>query len=90
MSDDTSLPDGYEVPLHTALTQPLLFGGVPRTFGILNVVLAMLLTLGLKVWWLGLPMGFALHTLGVWFTKRDPDWFDVFRTHLRQPTHLDS
>ena len=90
MPDDPQNIDGYEVPLHTSLTQPMLFGGVPRTFGILNVVIAMVLTLGLKVWWLGIPLGFVLHTAGVWFTKRDPQWFDVFRTHVRQPTHLDS
>ena len=28
--------EGYEVPLHVALTQPILMGGAPRTFAILN------------------------------------------------------
>jgi type IV secretory pathway TrbD component len=26
----------------------------------------------------------------VLMSKRDPHWFDIFRRHVRQPTHLDS
>jgi type IV secretion system protein VirB3 len=82
--------DGFEVPLHLALTQPVLFAGTPRAIGILNVTLTLTLGLGLRVWWLALPLGLAMHTASVWLTKRDFDWFDVLRVHLRQPTHLDS
>jgi hypothetical protein len=31
--------EGYEVPLHIALTQPILMGGAPRTFAILITAL---------------------------------------------------
>ena len=79
----------YEIPLHLALTQPVLFAGVPRTFGILNVTVALALGLGLHVWWLGLPLGLGLHAAALVMTRRDPQWFDVARAHLRQPTHLD-
>ena len=81
--------DGYEVPLHLALTQPVLFAGVPRAFGILNVVVSLVVALGLHVWWLGLPVGFAVHGVAMFMTKRDPAWFDILRAHVRQPIHLD-
>ena len=81
--------EGYEVPLHLALTQPVLFGGVPRTFGILNIVLSLVVALGLHVWWLGIPLGLVVHGVALAMTKRDPAWFDILRAHVRQPTHLE-
>jgi type IV secretion system protein VirB3 len=90
MKRDTTEIEGYEVPLHLALTQPVLFGGVPRTFGILNVTVALALGLGLHVWWVGMPLGLGLHAAALVLTKRDAQWFDVMRRHLRQPIHLDS
>ena len=35
--------EGYELPLHVALTQPVLMGGAPRTFAILNGTLALVI-----------------------------------------------
>ncbi len=81
---------GYEVPLHVALTQPVLLGGAPRTFAILNGVLTLVVGMGLHLWWLGFPVGFVAHAAAVLMSKRDPHWFDIFRQHLRQPTYLDS
>ncbi len=82
--------EGFELPLHVALTQPVLMGGAPRTFAILNGTFALAVGMGLHLWWLGFPAGAALHTAAVLMSKRDGFWFDVFRLHLRQPTHLDS
>lgn len=81
--------EGYEAPLHVALTQPPLLGGVPREFGILTLVLTLILTVGLHMWWLGLPGGLLLHSVSVVLTRRDPYWLPVFRVHLKQPTFLD-
>jgi type IV secretion system protein TrbD len=85
----TELPDGYEVPMHLALTQPMLVGGVPRTFGILNLAISLVIALGLHLWWLGIPVGLAVHYAAVWMTKRDPWWFEVFRRHLWMPRFMD-
>ena len=84
-----SPPDGFEVPLHTALTQPVLFAGVPRTLGILGLTFILAVSLGLRVWWIGLPLGVLVHGVAVWLTRRDPLWFDVLRDHLKQPDALD-
>ena len=32
-------PEGYRVPLRTSLTRPILMGGVPRAFAILNATI---------------------------------------------------
>ena len=82
--------EGYELPLHVALTQPILLAGAPRAFAILNGTLALVVGLGLHLWWLGFPAGAAVHAAAVLMGKRDPDWFDVFRRHLRQPAYLAS
>ena len=89
MARQDVLPEGYEVPMHLALTQPILFGGVPRSFGILDVTVALVLALGLHLWWLGGPLGLLVHVVAVWLTKRDPWWFDVFRRHLLVPRFMD-
>ncbi len=82
--------EGYEIPLHVSLTQPVLMGGVPRTFSILNGTMALVVGMGLHLWWLGFPAGALLHAAAVLMSKRDPHWFDIFRKQLRQATHLDS
>lgn len=82
-------PEGYEVPVNLSLTQPVLMGGVPRAFAIVNGTLAAALTLGLHVWWLGLPLGLLLHVGAVRLTKADPLWLDVFKRQLRCPKHLE-
>jgi type IV secretion system protein VirB3 len=81
---------GYEVPLHVSLTQPLLMGGAPRSFAILNATGALVIGMGLHLWWLGFPAGFALHTAAMLMSKRDPHWFDIFRRHVRQSAYLES
>lgn len=82
-------PDGYDVPVNLSLTQPVLMGGVPRAFAIVNGTLAAALALGLHVWWLGVPLGLALHAAAVRLTHADPLWFDVFKRQLRCPKHME-
>lgn len=81
--------DGYEIPLYQALTQPPLFGGVPREFGILTLVAALVITVGFRMWWIGASTGLALHGMCVVLTRMDPYWLQVMRAHLRQPSFLD-
>ncbi len=89
-SEDLANIEGYEVPLHVSLAEPTLFGGVPREFGILTFVLTMVVALGLRIWWLGFPLGLGVYSVALILTRRDPYWLPIFRRHLRQPTFLDS
>ncbi len=90
MSNSANKIEGLEVPLHLSLTQGVLLGGVPRAFGILNGTTALVLGLGLHVWWLGFPLGLVLHATAVVLTRLDPDWFEIFRAHIKQPVFLDT
>lgn len=79
---------GYVVPVHRALTEPILLGGAPRGLAILNGTLSAAVGLGLQLWVPGLVMWIVGHALGVWLARRDPQFLDVARNHVRYPAHL--
>jgi type IV secretion system protein VirB3 len=79
---------GFVVPLHRALTEPILLGGAPRAVAILNGTLAGAVGLGLRLWIAGLLLWLIGHGLAVWAAKRDPLFVDVVRRHLRIPGRL--
>ena len=76
--------DGFEVPLHRALTEPILLGGAPRGIAIVNGTLAAALGLGLQMWLAGIAFWIVGHSLSVFAAKRDPDFASVLARHLRQ------
>ena len=84
----TSSIDGFEVPLHRALTEPILLGGAPRGIAILNGTLAAAMGLGLQQWIAGLLLWLAGHSLAVFAAKRDPDFASVLARHLRQKVYF--
>ena len=84
---DSQIP-GFEAPVHRALTEPILMGGAPRSIAILNGTLAAALGLGLRLWIAGLVFWIVAQLVAVWAAKRDPQFVEVVRRHLRYPTHL--
>jgi type IV secretion system protein VirB3 len=83
------LTDGFEVPLHRSLTEPILLGGAPRSVAIVNGTFAAAIGIGLQVWIVGLAMGLAGHLLAVWAAKIDPQFMDVFARHVKYRSYLD-
>ncbi|TYO63347.1 conjugal transfer protein [Bradyrhizobium hipponense] len=81
---------GFIAPVHRALTEPILMGGAPRVVAIANGTLAAALGLGLRLWVAGLLLWFVGHMAAVWAAKRDPDFVEVVRRHVRIPGHLSS
>jgi type IV secretion system protein VirB3 len=79
---------GFTVPVHRALTEPILLGGAPRALAILNGTLAGAVGLGLRLWLVGLLIWAVGHIAAVWAAKRDPLFVEVGRRHLRIPAHL--
>ena len=79
---------GFVVPLHRALTEPILLGGAPRSIAILNGTLAAAVGLGLRLWIAGLLLWLIGHGLAAWAARRDPLFVDVVRRHLRIPGRL--
>ncbi|MEJ6780955.1 VirB3 family type IV secretion system protein [Aminobacter sp. Piv2-1] len=79
---------GFFAPVHRALTEPILLGGAPRAVAIANGTLAGAVGLGLRLWLAGLVIWAIGHFAAVWATKRDAQFVDVVRRHVRYPTHL--
>ncbi|MBB6014519.1 type IV secretion system protein VirB3 [Aquamicrobium lusatiense] len=79
---------GFSIPVHRALTEPILLGGAPRSVAILNGTLAGAIGLGLQLWLAGILMWAVGHIAAVWAAKRDPLFVEVVRRHLRIPGHL--
>lgn len=82
------LVPGFAVPVHRALTEPILLAGAPRSVAILNGTLAAALGLGLRLWLVGIAIWAIGHLAAVWAARRDPLFVDVVRQHLRIPPHL--
>lgn len=80
--------EGYEVPIHRALAEPVLLGGAPRAIAIVNGTVAAALGLGLQQWIGGLLLWAFGHTAAVFAAKRDPDFAPILVRHLRQRGHL--
>jgi type IV secretion system protein VirB3 len=70
---------GFAVPVHRALTEPILLGGAPRSGAV---------GLGLQLWLAGILIWAVGHIAAVWAAKRDPLFVEVARRHLRIPGHL--
>ena len=80
--------DGFEVPLHRALTEPILMGGAPRTVAIVNGTLAAALGLGLQLWVAGIVVWIVGHAAAVYAARKDPAFADVLMRHVRHQGHL--
>ena len=88
MADRHDFPSGYTVPLHRALTEPVLLGGAPRSVSILNGTLAAALGLGLQMWLVGLCYWIIAHALCVAAARRDAHFLDVLIRHVRHKGYL--
>ncbi|MBO9623920.1 MAG: VirB3 family type IV secretion system protein [Sphingomonas sp.] len=80
--------DGFEVPVHGSLGQPILLAGAPRGLAIVNGTIAAAIGLGLQQWLAGFALWAVAHSLAVFAARRDPDVAPVLMRHLRQKGHL--
>ena len=86
---EASLLDGFEVPLHRSLTEPIFMGGAPRSVAIVNGTLAAAVGLGLQLWLVGFALGLVGHVLAVWGAKADPQFMEVFARHVKHKAFLE-
>ena len=82
------LPEGFVVPLHTSLTRPILIGGVPRGFAILNATFGAAIALGLQQPLIGIPLFAVLHGAAAWAAARDPWFLETWPRHLSKPSYF--
>jgi type IV secretion system protein VirB3 len=87
MRDQRDVP-GFLAPVRQALTQPILMGGAPRPWAILNGTLAAVIAFaGAPL--AGIAMGVVGHIVGVFLARRDPDVIDVLKRAMRIPDRLE-
>ena len=86
---DAPLLDGFEVPLHRSLTEPIFMAGAPRAVAIVNGTLAAAVGIGLRLWLVGIALGLVGHMLAVWGAKADPQFMDVFARHVKHKPFLE-
>jgi type IV secretory pathway TrbD component len=80
--------EGFEVPLHRSLCEPILLAGAPRSIAIVNGTVAAALGLGMRLWIAGLALWVIGHTVAVFAAKRDPQFAGVLPRHLRQRSYF--
>ena len=80
--------EGFEVPLHRSLTEPILMGGAPRTVAIVNGTLAAALGLGLQLWVAGVVVWVIGHAAAVLAARKDPAFMEVLIRHVRHKGYL--
>ena len=66
----------------TALTRPQMFAGVTYTFFVINSVIAVELFLLFRSWWV-LLVAVILHGIGALLCLREPRFFDLWITRVR-------
>jgi type IV secretion system protein TrbD len=76
------------VKLHQALVMPILIGGTPRRFAILNGTIGAAFVLGMHLLYV-LPLFVGLHIIALLMTKKDPYFFEVILRHMRKKTYYD-
>jgi type IV secretion system protein VirB3 len=77
-------PEGFAVPLHRALVEPILLAGVPRGLAILIATLAAALGIGLQMWVAGLLTWVVGHSVAAVATRHDTHILPVMLRHVRQ------
>lgn len=83
-------PDGYVLPLRASLTRPILLGGVPRAFAILNATIGAAIGFGLQQPLIGLPLWAVLQGAAAWAAARDPWFLDTWPRHLAKPLYFEA
>jgi type IV secretion system protein TrbD len=81
-------PDLYRLPLRTSLTRPILMGGVPRAFAILNATIGAAIGFGLQQPFIGLPLWAVLQGCAAWAAARDPWFLETWPRHLAKPVYF--
>ena len=86
----TAQDNGFVIPLHRSLTEPIMLGGAPRNVAILNGTLAAAVGLGLQLWLAGAAIWLIGHGAAVFAAKHDPQFMDVLTRHVRHKSYLEA
>lgn len=77
MSQSNGDPEGYDIPIHRSLVQPLLWMGVPRNLFLTNIFAVVFGAIFLKTWTV-LFIGIGVHFVFKYLGSKDPQFHQVF------------
>ncbi len=80
--------EGYSVPVHRSLTEPIMMAGAPRGVAILNGTIAAAVGLGLQMWIAGIVLWMIGQAAAVYAAKKDPKFLEVGIRHLKHKGYL--
>ena len=80
--------EGYSVPVHRSLTEPIMMAGAPRGVAILNGTIAAAVGLGLQLWVAGIVLWMIGQGAAVYAAKKDPKFLEVGVRHLKHQGYL--
>jgi type IV secretory pathway TrbD component len=80
--------EGFNVPIRRSLTQPVLVGGAPREFAILNFTFGAAIVLGLHSL-LAIPLFVFIHVWAVYLAKGDPYFLETFKRCINLKDYYD-
>jgi len=83
-----SRPEGFDVPLHRSLVEPMLLAGIPRTVALVLWTSIGAVAFGLHQIWV-VPIGLVLHGAAAAITKSDPHFFDIVMGAVHTQKRLD-
>jgi type IV secretory pathway TrbD component len=81
--------DGFVMPLRTSLTRPILMGGAPRGFAILNATLGAAIGFGLQQPLIAAPLWMIAQACAAWAAARDPWFLETWPRHMAKPVYFD-
>lgn len=79
---------GYSVPIHRSLAEPMMMAGAPRGVAILNGTIAAAVGLGLQMWIAGIALWIVGHGAAVYAARRDPKFLEVGLRALKHRPYL--
>lgn len=81
--------DGFVMPLRTSLTRPILMGGAPRGFAVLNATLGAAIGFGLQQPLIAAPLWMIAQACAAWAAARDPWFLETWPRHMAKPVYFD-
>lgn len=81
-------PEGFYLPIHKSLVDPLLIGGIPRNLCLAIWSIGIAIGVMLQMYWFFIVV-IGVHISVRRMTKRDPDFFATVISHLHDKRYFD-
>ncbi len=79
--------EGFRVPIHRSLTEPLMMAGIPRRIAILNGFVTFAMVMGAHNLWV-VPLGIVSHLVLLALYRRDQYILSIIKANLSRPSFL--